>query len=65
MYALRAYINNFVFGKILSGIEKAVKTFSFLDKTFSKNGILLCALRAHVSQIHNKKKLKVAFVFSF
>ena len=50
MYALRAYINKFIFGKILSGIEKDVKTFSILDKIFSKNGILLCALKAHISK---------------
>ena len=42
MYALRTYINKFIFGKILLGIEKTVKTFSIPDKTFSKNGILLC-----------------------
>ena len=51
MNALRAYINKFVFEKILSGIEKAVKTFSISDKTFSKNVILLCALRANISKI--------------
>ena len=51
MYALKAYINKSVFGKILSRIEKAIKTFSIPNKTFSKNGILLCALRAHVSKI--------------
>ena len=52
MYALRAYINKSIFGKILLGIEKTVKTFSIPDKTFSKNSILLCALMAHVSKIH-------------
>ena len=51
MYALRTYINKFVFEKILSGIEKVVKTFSIPDKTFSKNGILLYALRVYVSKI--------------
>ena len=59
MYALRTYINKFIFGKILLGIQKTVKTFSISDKTFSKNGILLCALMAHVSKILNinsKKK---------
>ena len=59
MYALRTYINKFIFGKILLGIEKTVKTFSISDKTFSKNSILLCALMAHVSKILNinsKKK---------
>ena len=34
------------------GIEKVVKTFSIFDKTFFKNCILLCALKAHVSKIH-------------
>ena len=44
MYALRvrAYINKSIFGKILHGIEKTVKTFSILNKTFSKIDILLC-----------------------
>ena len=32
-------------------IEKAVKIFSIPDKTFLKNGILLCILRAHVNKI--------------
>ena len=48
---LRAYINKSIFGKILSEIEKTIKTFSILDKTFSKNNILLCVLRTHVSKI--------------
>ena len=30
----------------------SIKLFSILDKTFLKNGILLCALRAHVSKIY-------------
>ena len=59
MYALKAYINEFVFGKILSGIEKAFKTSSTPDKIFSKNGILLCALKAHVSKIHYNFILQV------
>ena len=53
------YILKYIFGKILLGIEKAVKTFSISDKTFFKNSILLCALMAHVSKILNinsKKK---------
>ena len=53
------HILKFIFGKILLGIEKVVKTFSIPDKTFSKNSILLCALMAHVSKILNinsKKK---------
>ena len=54
MYALNAYVNKFIFGKILSGIKKAVKTFSISDKTFSKNGIILCDLRAHISKIHRR-----------
>ena len=59
MYALRVYINKSIFGKFLLGIEKAIKTFSIPDKTFSKNSILLCALMAHVSKtlnINSKKK---------
>ena len=51
MYALRTYINKSVFGKILLEIEKNIKTFSNPDKTFSKNGILLCDLRTHVTKI--------------
>ena len=54
MYALNAYVNKFIFGKILSGIKKAVKTFSISDKTFSKNGIILCDLRVHISKIHTR-----------
>ena len=46
-----------IFEKILLGIEKAVKTFSIPDKTFSKNSILLCALMAHkILNINSKKK---------
>ena len=52
MYVLSAYINKSIFEKILSGIKNAVKTFSIPDKTFPKNGILLCALRTHVSKIY-------------
>ena len=59
MYALRAYINKSVFGKILSGIEKAFKTSSTSDKFFSKNGILLCALKAHINKIHYNFILQV------
>ena len=44
-------LNKSVFGKNLSKIEKIVKTFSIPNKTFSKNGILLFALRTHVSKI--------------
>ena len=49
--ALRAHINKFVFGKNLMEIEKAVKTFSIFNKTFSKNGILLCAFRTQINKI--------------
>ena len=52
MYTLRTYINKSIFGKNLSRIEKAVKTFSIPDKIFSKNSILLCALRTYISKIH-------------
>ena len=38
MCALRAYIKLSSFGNIFSGIEKAVITFSILEKFFSKNG---------------------------
>ena len=52
MYVLRAYISKSIFEKILSEIKKAVKTFSISDKTFPKNGILLCVLGTHVSKIY-------------
>ena len=45
MYVLGAYTNNFVFEKILSGIEKAVKIFSILNKKIFKNNMLLYVLR--------------------
>ena len=44
MYALKIYIKKSVFGKKNLRIEKTIKTFS-------KNSILSCALRAHVSKI--------------
>ena len=37
MCALRAHIKLFIFGNIFSEIEKAVITFSILEKFFSKN----------------------------
>ena len=43
-------INKSIFEKILSIIEKTVKTFSIPDKTFSKNDILLCVLREQISK---------------
>ena len=51
MYVLGTYINKSIFGKILSRIEKIVKTFSIPDKTFSKNDILLCVLREQISKL--------------
>ena len=59
MYTFRAYINKYVFRKILSKIEKAVKTFSILDKKFSKNSILLYTFRACISKILIQIKLVV------
>ena len=47
-----AYINKSVFRKNLLGIEKVVKILLIPDKIFSKNDILLCALKAHISKIH-------------
>ena len=38
MCALRAHIKLSIFRNIFSGIEKAVITFSTLEKIFSKNG---------------------------
>ena len=48
----RAYINQSVFGKILSKIEKIVKTFQFPIKVFLKivYYCVLCTLRAHVNK---------------
>ena len=37
MYALRAHIKLSIFRSILSGIEKALITFSIFEKIFSKN----------------------------
>jgi len=51
MCALRAHINKSIFGKILLGIEKVVKTFSILNKLFPKLVYLMYALRAHISKI--------------
>ena len=53
MCALRAHIKLSVFGNIFSGIEKAVITFSILEKIFPKTEKLMCALRTHISKIHN------------
>ena len=36
MCALRAHINKSIFGKVLLGIEKVVKTFSISNKLFPK-----------------------------
>ena len=38
MCALRAHIKLYIFRNIFSGTEKAVITFSILEKIFSKNG---------------------------
>ena len=38
MCALRAHIKLSIFKNIFLGIEKAIITFSILDKNFSKNG---------------------------
>lgn len=54
MYAIRAYINKFVFEKFLSKIEKIVKNFSNFDNFSFQYGILLCALRSHINKIHHK-----------
>ena len=51
MCALRAHIKLFVFGNIFSGIEKAVITFSILEKMFPKTESLICALRTHISKV--------------
>ena len=58
VYVLRAYINKSVFGKKISRIKKVVKTFLIFDKTFSKNGILLCVLKC-VLKAHDNKILEI------
>ena len=45
------YVNKSVFEKNLLEIGKVVKTISILNKTFSKNDILLCALKTYISKI--------------
>ena len=55
MYALRANINKSVFGKILLGIEKVVKTFSIPNKKFSKNGILVKSKLNIINYIKRKR----------
>ena len=47
-----AHINKSIFGKVLLGIEKVDKTFLISDKLFSRLGLLLCALRGHISKIY-------------
>ena len=47
-----AHINKSIFGKVLLGIEKVDKTFLISDKLFSRIGLLLCALRGHISKIY-------------
>ena len=54
MCALRAHIKLSVFGNIFSGIEKAVITFSILEKMFLKTESLMCTLRAHINRTLNK-----------
>ena len=51
MCALRAHVKLSNFRNILSGIEKAVNTFSIFEKIFPNIGYLMCALRAHISKI--------------
>ena len=51
MCALRAHIKLSNFRNILSGIEKAVNTFSIPEKIFPNIGDLMCALRVHISKI--------------
>ena len=43
--------NKSVFEKNLSKIEKIVKIFLVFNKIFSKNNIILCALKIHVNKI--------------
>ena len=51
MCVLRTHIKLSVFENIFSEIEKAVITFSILEKMFPKTESLMCALRAHISKI--------------
>ena len=47
MCALRAHIKPSIFRNIFSGIEKAVITFSILEKIFSKMKINVCSKDTH------------------
>ena len=49
--ALRTHINFSIFINIVSGIEKAVITFSILEIFFFQKWKLMCTLRAHISKI--------------
>ena len=44
LFYKKGLVNKSVFKKFLLRIEKVVKIFLILNKTFSKNDILLCAL---------------------
>ena len=46
LYVIRAYINKFIFEKILSKIKKIVKTFSIFDKHFPKL-VYYCVPKGH------------------
>ena len=48
MYALST---NLFLEKFYWELKKTVKIFLISNKTFSKNDILLCALRAHINKI--------------
>ena len=58
MCVLRTHIKLSVFENIFSEIEKAVITFSILEKMFPKTESLMCALRTHISKIHKIKRFK-------
>ena len=51
LYVIRTYINKSIFRKVLLKIEKIVKIFLVFNKIFSKNNIILCALKIHVNKI--------------
>ena len=49
MYVFRAHINKSIFGKVLLGIVKVVKTFSIPDKLFPK--LIYYCVPLHISKI--------------
>ena len=47
-------VNKSIFEKFLLSIKIVLKTFSILDKFFSKISLLFCTFKTHISKIHYK-----------